>query len=351
MPSAEMSRECKQRWLQLRQSGRRPQYNKVNTAFTEAQQTGGIVSLPRTRHGEGRSADIEKFDLGDGYRLVVQVEDSDHRVFQFVGSHDETEAWLDSRRGKALRSPKAEEAALPGPKGEAARPGPPASGSGSRGPIDVTTRLERWRALQREIVRCQECSRRWPDEVVRPLAVGEIPDPPDRIDILFVGVAPTAENGPSRGTHFYSSETDLLRTGLFRLLAERDFGVRLIGLGRDEGNRRFHEARCFFVHCAKVRPNDKPAPPVEVIQFCAQRHLKKEIAVLDPRVVCFLGKNNAAPVASDLFGQSIGETPERVQPEWWREGGLAVVALQPRRGWESRTKAVLKLLWRGRPTA
>jgi len=72
MHSAEMSRECKQRWLQLRQSGRRIQYNKVNTAFTEAQQTGAILSLPRTHHGEGRVPDVGKFDLGDGYRLVVE---------------------------------------------------------------------------------------------------------------------------------------------------------------------------------------------------------------------------------------------------------------------------------------
>lgn len=344
MPLVQMSRECKKRWLRLRESGKRSQYNKVNTALAEAQQTGEIRSLPRTRHGEERMRGIEKFDLGEGYRLVVQVRDSSigHRVFQFVGTHDETEAWLDSRRGLVPSSPTPEEA------GEPTEPGSPTSGSGSRRPVDVT-RLERWRALQREIAGCQECYTRWRGEVVRPLSIGEIPDPPDRIDILFIGVAPTAARRPARGTHFYSNARDRLRAGLFRVLAEPPFGVRLAGSGLDEGNRQFHEARCFFVHCAKVRPIEKAAPPVEVLQFCARQHLKKEIPVLGPRAVCFLGMNNARPVAADLFGQPLGERPLQIQPEWWRPGGLVVVAHQPRRGWEPLTKTVIETLWRGRP--
>ena len=62
--------------------------------------TGEIKSLPRTKHGETRIPDVEKYDLSDGYRLVVQLVDgvAKVRAFLFVGSHDDTQRWLDSHR-------------------------------------------------------------------------------------------------------------------------------------------------------------------------------------------------------------------------------------------------------------
>ena len=73
---------------------------KTRAAQSEAATEGEIQSLKRTNHGESRLANAEKYDLGDGYRLVVQLVDgvSKTRAFLFAGSHDDTEDWLDSHR-------------------------------------------------------------------------------------------------------------------------------------------------------------------------------------------------------------------------------------------------------------
>ena len=73
---------------------------KVRAAMTEAQTSGEITDLPRTHHGESRLPDAEKYDLGSGFRLVVQVVDgaSKARAFLFAGSHDDAERWLESHR-------------------------------------------------------------------------------------------------------------------------------------------------------------------------------------------------------------------------------------------------------------
>lgn len=78
----------------LMKAGCRQQVQKIHTAWTEAQMDGKI-RVSRTHHGETR-ANVEKYDLGDGYRLVVYlVPHSDgHRVFLFAGSHDEVDRWL-----------------------------------------------------------------------------------------------------------------------------------------------------------------------------------------------------------------------------------------------------------------
>ncbi len=47
----------------------------VRAAMTEAGTNGMIESLPRTKHGESRLKNVEKFDLPDAYRLVVQLVD------------------------------------------------------------------------------------------------------------------------------------------------------------------------------------------------------------------------------------------------------------------------------------
>ena len=61
---------------------------------------GDIKGLSRTKHGESRLRNIEKFDLGDGYRLVTQLVTlaDAYRAFLFVGSHDEAEDWLNKHR-------------------------------------------------------------------------------------------------------------------------------------------------------------------------------------------------------------------------------------------------------------
>src|SRR5437016_3272704 len=160
--------------------------------------------------------------------------------------------------------------------------------------------FRRWRTLQEQVASCSQCVSRWPDKVVRPLGFDEIPDPPKSVDVLFVGVAPTPVQGKNAGEHFYTSVSDPLRVGLFRLLEEK-FRVPLNAKKLEDGNRSFHKLACFFVHCAKARPIRDPAPPIETIHFCAARHLRAEIPVLSPRAICFLGKNNAGPAAKELF--------------------------------------------------
>ena len=71
----------------------------TRAAMTEAG-TEGKITLPRTKHGESRLPNIEKYDLNDAYRLVVQLVDGikKTRAFLFVGNHDDAEHWLDSHK-------------------------------------------------------------------------------------------------------------------------------------------------------------------------------------------------------------------------------------------------------------
>ncbi len=222
----------------------------------------------------------------------------------------------------------------------------PARGGSDVAVSDATRRASRWQQIQTEIAGCRDCCERWPAVVTDPLSLGELPSPPPDIDVLFVGVAPTRSGGRSRGTHFYSTATDNLRRGLFRLLASQEFELPLLGLDLEAGNRAFHDARCFFVHAAKARPTNADAPPRHVIAYCASRHLRHEISVLNPRAVCFLGATHLAPTAAALFERRIGGTAVIAQLGSWR--GPVVLAPQPVRGRASRTAAALLGVWPAR---
>lgn len=200
-----------------------------------------------------------------------------------------------------------------------------------------------WSALQEQIAGCMDCVHGWPNEVVRPLAVSETPSPPERIKLLFIGVAPTAADGKNQGSHFYSTAGDSLRVGLFKLLDGPPFGLGLLPanrMGLREGNSAFHEAGFFFVHAAKVRPIRENAPPVEAILFCAKRHLRAQIELLLPGAVCFLGKNSLTSVAMEVFGRAVTGGPVDVRLGRWR--GCAAVADQPIRGRERKTRPVVE---------
>jgi superfamily I DNA/RNA helicase len=86
---------------QLERSGKRATVRKVRAAMAEAAMDGEIRSLERTHHGETRFQKAEKYELGDGYRLIVQLVDgpTKFRVFLFAGTHDEADKWLDNHRG------------------------------------------------------------------------------------------------------------------------------------------------------------------------------------------------------------------------------------------------------------
>jgi uracil-DNA glycosylase/predicted nuclease of predicted toxin-antitoxin system len=222
----------------------------------------------------------------------------------------------------------------------------PPRGSSDRRAIrdDAVDRPSAWRAIQREIEQCRDCCSEWPEDVERPLRVGEIPDPPEHVDVLFVGVAPTRMAGASRGEHFYSDSHDRLRRGLFQVLAGAPFNVPLSNLGLAEGNRAFHQRHYFFVHAAKVRPIRRDAPPGDAIARCAARHFVKELETLNPTKVCFLGATNLRRVVSRLIGRALDGIPEEVRIGNWT--GWAVLADQPRRNWLPETRRAFSALCR-----
>jgi hypothetical protein len=71
---------------------------KAQSAATEYQLQGKIDSLFPTKNGETRIPNAEKYELGDGYRLVVQRITPAIRGFLFVGSHEDTDTWLDNHK-------------------------------------------------------------------------------------------------------------------------------------------------------------------------------------------------------------------------------------------------------------
>jgi uracil-DNA glycosylase len=198
-----------------------------------------------------------------------------------------------------------------------------------------------WKDIQRDISTCQECIGQWKDRVTEPLATGEIPDPPPRVKILFVGVAPTNRTGKNKGAHFYSSTADNLRRGLFRLL-ENSFDIPLKDLNLEAGNAVFHRHGYFFVHAGKARPVGYDAPPLDALVYCANRHLRTEISLLNPRAICFLGVTKLELVTWSLYGKRIGETPAQSSLDCWT--GWVALAPQPVRGGERRTEIVLAKL-------
>ncbi len=85
-------KEVSEARFRLNRDGRKVQAQKVNAALVDAQMDGEI-KLPPTKHGESR-ADVDKYDLGDGYRLVV-FRTGEHCIFVYVGKHDDVDRWLD----------------------------------------------------------------------------------------------------------------------------------------------------------------------------------------------------------------------------------------------------------------
>lgn len=71
---------------------------KARAAQSEYAHEGKVVSLSHTNHGESRIPNAEKFDLGDGYRLVVQKIDADTRAFLYAADHEDTDAWLENHK-------------------------------------------------------------------------------------------------------------------------------------------------------------------------------------------------------------------------------------------------------------
>jgi superfamily I DNA/RNA helicase len=63
-----------------------------------ALERGDVPGVPTTKHGETRIKHVVKYDLASAYRLVTWVHGG-VVVPLFVGSHEETDRWLDTYRG------------------------------------------------------------------------------------------------------------------------------------------------------------------------------------------------------------------------------------------------------------
>lgn len=57
----------------------------------------------RTKKGELRVKNCEKYDLGSGYRLIC-MRKGQHLFFLFIGNHDECDRWLENNRGMQLET-------------------------------------------------------------------------------------------------------------------------------------------------------------------------------------------------------------------------------------------------------
>lgn len=84
----------------LQKQGHRKVVQAARAAVYEAGVDGEIKAIPRTKHGETRIPNVEKYDLTDGFRLVVLLVDgqSKTRAFLFAGTHEDAERWLDSHK-------------------------------------------------------------------------------------------------------------------------------------------------------------------------------------------------------------------------------------------------------------
>ncbi len=73
---------------------------QAESILEQVRQTGGeiplAVSMKRTKHGERRAQNCEKYDLGGGYRLIT-LRDGACLYVAFVGTHDECDLWFKQR--------------------------------------------------------------------------------------------------------------------------------------------------------------------------------------------------------------------------------------------------------------
>jgi len=68
------------------------------TSIHEALARGEDPGVPTTKHGESRIKNVIKYDLASAYRLVIW-RNSGIQVPLFIGSHDDTDRWLETYKG------------------------------------------------------------------------------------------------------------------------------------------------------------------------------------------------------------------------------------------------------------
>lgn len=90
----------------LRKAGKKAEMaaNKCEAIVNDIRDHGcqcETVFSKRTRNGEARIKNCVKYDLGGGYRLVT-IRAGYHLYISFVGSHDETDQWIEHHRYDTL---------------------------------------------------------------------------------------------------------------------------------------------------------------------------------------------------------------------------------------------------------
>jgi hypothetical protein len=87
---------------ELRKAGRKAELaaSKCQNIINDITQYGcqcETVLSHRTRNGEARIKNCIKYDLGGGYRLV-SIRSDCHLFITFIGSHDDTDQWIEHHR-------------------------------------------------------------------------------------------------------------------------------------------------------------------------------------------------------------------------------------------------------------
>ena len=72
------------------------QYQMLVNLIRQGELLSESVYTKRTKHGEYRLSNCVKYDLGNGYRMVT-IRVGQDLFIPFIGSHDETDKWLDRR--------------------------------------------------------------------------------------------------------------------------------------------------------------------------------------------------------------------------------------------------------------
>lgn len=73
------------------------QYLQIIECIRQAKWRSNVIHCKRTKNGEYRLKNCVKYDLGHGYRLVT-VKDGHNLFITFVGSHDQTDRWIETHR-------------------------------------------------------------------------------------------------------------------------------------------------------------------------------------------------------------------------------------------------------------
>ena len=76
------------------------QAERIAGRLAETASQSQFLRNKQTKSGEKRLKNIEKYDLGSGYRLICRRE-GDTLLLEFVGTHDKSDHWLNRARTAA----------------------------------------------------------------------------------------------------------------------------------------------------------------------------------------------------------------------------------------------------------